>query len=951
MQLQNESRALAESLSREVRGEVRADLMSRVEYATDASIYKILPLAVLIAGSAEDSAAAVEAAREHSSSVTPRGAGTSLAGQAVGPGLQLDLSRLDRILELDTGSRLARVEPGVVQAELNAALEEHGLLFGPDTATANRATLGGMIGNNSAGMRSLLYGKTADHVHEVRCTLSDGSKATFGPLSPEEARRKATGRTLEAAIYRKVLEVLEREREEIEARFPKLHRRVSGYDLPGVVAGNGQINLARLIVGSEGTLALVDDAVISLDELPEARGLVVLHFDTLEAVAEAIVPVLKLEPSAAELLDRMLLQRTSRFPAYRKLMSFVHGMPEALLMVEFSGPQQEVRAKLEDLARHAERYGGRDPVLLRTPAEQQRAWDLRKAGLPLLMSEPGDAQPVAFVEDAAVAPERLPDFIREFTRIVERAGTTASYYGHAGAGCLHTRPVINLKTGAGVEMMRRIAEEVAETLVEFGGSVSGEHGDGLARSQFLEKMFGPRITQAFAEIKAAFDPHNVMNPGKIVSPEPMHENLRYGPDYRTLRLETHLDFSDQGGFARAVELCNGSGVCRKRIAGTMCPSYMVTAREEDTTRARANALRSVLDGTLPPAELTGERLYEVMDLCIGCKACKTECPSAVDVAKMKTEFLAHYREKNGYPLRSRFFGHVRRLYELGERFTPLMNLAGRLPLSGRLAAWIGITPHRRLPALAHRSLSARLRERRPRTGGAPVVLFDDTFTEYLYPWIGESAIDVLEAAGAQVLVPKVACCGRPMLSQGMVDAARRSARKNVDVLHPLVRRGYPLVGLEPSCILTIKDDYPSLLPDDERVPELVEACRLFEETVLELDAPEFDPGNPVLLHGHCHQKSLVGVEPTVRALSLVPETEVSVVDSGCCGMAGAFGYEKEHYEVSMQMAERRLLPAVREAGTHTLIVAPGTSCRQQISDGSTRRAIHPAEYLALHLRS
>jgi FAD/FMN-containing dehydrogenase/Fe-S oxidoreductase len=950
MQAREHTSGLAEVLARQVSGEVRSDAVSRAEYATDASIYKLLPLAVLIAGSPQDIPAAVESVREHGTSVTPRGAGTSLAGQAVGRGLQLDLSLLNDILELDPGSRRARVGPGVVQAELNAALEEHRLIFGPDTATANRATLGGMIGNNSAGMRSLLYGKTADHVHEVTCTLSDGSTAVFGEVSREEARRKASGNTLEARIYRKVLEVVERERDEIEARFPKLHRRVSGYNLPGVVEG-GRVNLAKLIVGSEGTLALVNDAVISLDERPAARGLAVLHFDTLEAVAEAIVPVLELEPSAAELLDRMLLERTARFPTYRRLMSFVRGMPEALLMVEFSGPQSAVRAKLEDLERRAERYGGRDPVLLLTPEEQTRAWDLRKAGLPLLMSEPGDAQPVAFVEDAAVAPERLPDFIREFGEIVARAGTTASYYGHAGAGCLHTRPVINLKTGEGVRVMRRIAEEVADKIVEFGGSISGEHGDGLARSEFLERMFGPRIARAFAEIKTAFDPHDVMNPGKIVAPEPMDRNLRYGPGYRPLPLKTHLDFSDQGGFDRAVELCNGSGVCRKRISGTMCPSYMVTAREEDSTRARANVLRSVLDGTLPLEELTGDRLYEVMDLCIGCKACKTECPSAVDVARMKTEFLAHYREENGFSLRSRFFGHVRRLYDLGAPFAPLMNLASDLPLAGRVASLAGITPHRKLPRLARRSLSTRLKQRRPRTGGEPAILFNDTFTEYLYPWIGEAAIDVLEAAGARILIPKVACCGRPMLSQGMVEPARRAARRNVDILYPLVQRGYAVIGLEPSCILTIKDDYASLLPGDDRVPELAAACRLFEEAVLELDLPDYHAGNPVLLHGHCHQKSLVGVEPTIAALSQVPQTEVSVVDSGCCGMAGAFGYEKEHYEVSMQMAERRLLPAVRESGPDTVIVAPGTSCRQQISDGSKRRAIHPAEYLALHLRA
>jgi Fe-S oxidoreductase len=573
---------------------------------------------------------------------------------------------------------------------------------------------------------------------------------------------------------------------------------------------------------------------------------------------------------------------------------------------------------------------------------------LRKSTLPLLLGTTEKEKPVAFVEDAAVPPDRLEEFIRRFEEIVDRNGTWACFYGHASVGCLHVRPALDTSDPEGVARMRRIGEELADLVVECGGSISGEHGDGLSRSEFLGKMYGPEILRAFSEVKCLFDPKGVLNPGVILDPEPMDHQLRIGPGRKRLPIKTNLSFGDQGGFAKAVELCNGSGFCRKRTGGTMCPSYMVTLDEQDTTRARANMLRSVIEGTLPPEELTGKRMREVMDLCVGCKACKTECPSRVDVASMKTEILCQMGKEHGFSLRQRAAGHIRRQLALASLVPSLYNAAAGTRLARRAAALAGIDPRRSLPRVAKRTFSKRFPRLPQGAGPAEVALFNDTWNEYQRPEVGEGAVRLFAAAGARVHLPKVVCCGRPMLSEGLVDAARENARRNLDLLTPLVERGIPLVGLEPSCILTMRDDYRKLLPDDERVEKLEGTTRLFEEALLELDV-EFPlaEGSTVLLHGHCHQKALVGTGPTERTLALAPGTNVELVDSGCCGMAGLFGYEKGHYEVSMKMGERRLFPAVRAASREErVVVAPGTSCREQIRDGTGRCALHPAEYLA-----
>ena len=928
-------------------GYLRTDEASRALWSTDASIYLRRPEGVVVARSEGDVKLALGTARELGLSITPRGTGTSLAGQATAPGLALDLSEMQRVLRVDLENARCSVEPGTIQGELNALVEPHGLVFGADTSTSDVATLGGMVGNNSAGMRSVVFGTTADQVLSLRCVLASGESVELRPMKKGEARRRASHADVTARLLRGAMEIGERYGEEIRRRFPAMIRRVSGYGLDALV-DEDVLDLTRLVCGSEGTLAVVTRAEFRLRDLPEARALASFQFDSLAAAARATVEFLGMDPSAVELLDDVAIRRARASSAYSGSTRFVEGDPKALLLVEWSGSEEELEERFADLDGLAREVGATHAVPLRTKAEMQQTVKLRKSILPLLLGTTEKEKPVAFVEDAAVPPDRLEEFVVRFEEIVEKNGTWACFYGHASVGCLHVRPALDTSDPEGVARMRRIGQEVADLVVDCGGSISGEHGDGLARSEFLGKMYGPEILLAFEEVKNLFDPERLLNPGVIVAPPPMDRQLRIGPGRKRLPINTGLDFSSQGNFASAVELCNGSGFCRKKNGGTMCPSYMVTLDEKDTTRARANMLRSVIDGTLPPEELTGEGMREVMDLCVGCKACKTECPSQVDVASMKTEVLYQMGKEHGFSARQKAAGHIRRQLALAALFPSLYNAAGSTRLARRAASLFGIDPRRSLPGVTKKTFSKRFPSLPQGAGPVEVALFNDTWNEYQRPEVGEGAVRLLAAAGARVRVPEVVCCGRPMLSEGLVDEARKNARRNVDLLYPLVEQGLPLVGLEPSCILTIRDDYKKLLPGDERVAKLAEATRLFEEALLELEAElALKEGSPVLLHGHCHQKALVGTGPTERALALAPGADVEVVDSGCCGMAGLFGYEKGHYEVSMKMGERKLFPAVRDASPEgRVVVAPGTSCREQILDGTGRRALHPAEYLA-----
>jgi FAD/FMN-containing dehydrogenase/Fe-S oxidoreductase len=952
-------------LERELRtaigGDVRFDAGSRLLYSTDASMYQMEPVGIVIPRDADDVRAAIETAARHKIAILPRGGGTSLTGQTVNHALVLDFSRyMDKVLEVNAEELWARVQPGLVQDNLNHHVRPLGLGFGPDTSTSNRATLGGMLGNNSGGSHSIAYGLTVEHVIELTTVLADGSRAVFGEVTPDELAAKCRLPGLEGQIYREIARIRDTYADEIQSKYPAHWRRVSGYNLNELVPGtgrrhatNGKLNVARLIVGSEGTFVSVVEAKMRLIRRPKATAVEVIHYHEIQEALESSASILETGPYAVELTDKMILDLARNNIEQSQRMGFVQGDPGAIMIVEYAGESDaEVRSKIEalDARRQRERFGYAAHVA-QNNAEQQSIWKLRKAGLGLLLGMKGDKKPIAFVEDTAVAPQHLAEFVSRFREIFAKHDTVGAYYGHCSVGCLHIRPVIDLKTPRGLEQVRAIADEITDLVVRFNGTISSEHGDGRARSPFLERMYGPRIMQAFRELKRAFDPDNRMNPGNIVAPAGVTDHLRYGTQYTTWEPKTLLDFSEQGGFAASIEMCNGVGACRKTLEGTMCPSYMATKDEEHSTRGRANALRAVLSGRLPAKEFTGRRLYDVMDLCLECKGCKAECPSNVDMAKLKYEFLHHYYQANGLPLRNRLFGRIARMNRLGSRLPGLVNWISNLaPSRWALEKIAGIDRRRPLPALAAQTFTDWFARRTPPATSprGEVVLFNDTFTTYNVPEIARAAVGVLEAAGYRVVLVDRKCCGRPLISKGMLTEAREHAAWNVERLAPYARRGVPIVGLEPSCLLTLRDETVDLVrTEDARV--VARHSFLFEEflvrergrgLVLSFGAK----GRKALLHGHCHQKALVGTAPTVAALRWAG-FEVQEVDSGCCGMAGSFGFEREHYDISVALGNRRLAPAVKAAAADTEIVAPGISCRQQIQHLAGRRAKHPAEVL------
>jgi FAD/FMN-containing dehydrogenase/Fe-S oxidoreductase len=953
---------LERELGKAIRGNVRFDAGSRLLYSTDASMYQMEPVGVVIPRDADDVQAAIETAARHKVAILPRGGGTSLTGQTVNRALVLDFSRyMDQVLEVNAEELWVRVQPGLVQDNLNHHVRGLGLGFGPDTSTSNRATLGGMLGNNSGGSHSIAYGLTVEHVIELTTVLADGSRAVFGEVTPDAFAAKCRVPGLEGQIYREVARIRDTYADEIQAKYPAHWRRVSGYNLNELVpaigrrhATNGKpLNMARLIVGSEGTFLTVVEAKMRLIRRPKKTAVEVIHYREIQEALESSTSILETGPYAVELTDKMILDLARNNIEQSQRMGFVHGDPGAIMIVEYAGETDaEVRAKIEalDARRQSERFGYTAHVA-HDAAEQASIWKLRKAGLGLLLGMKGDKKPIAFVEDTAVAPQHLAEFVSRFREIFAKHDTEGAYYGHCSVGCLHIRPVIDLKTPRGLEQVKAIADEITDLVVRFNGTISSEHGDGRARSPFLERMYGPRIMQAFRELKRAFDPDNRMNPGNIVAPAGVTDHLRYGTQYTTWEPKTLLDFSEQGGFAASIEMCNGVGACRKTLEGTMCPSYMATKDEEHSTRGRANALRAVLSGRLPAKEFTGRRLYEVMDLCLECKGCKAECPSNVDMAKLKYEFLHHYYQANGLPLRNRLFGRIARMNHLGARVPGLVNWISTLaPSRWVLEKVAGIDRRRPLPALATQTFTDWFARRTP-PAAAPrgeVVLFNDTFTTYNVPEIARAAVAVLEAAGYRVVLIDRKCCGRPLISKGMLAEAREHAAWNVERLAPYARRGVPIVGLEPSCLLTLRDETVELVrTDDART--VARQSFLFEEFLVRergrgLELSFRENGRKALLHGHCHQKALVGTAPTVAALRWAG-FEVQEIDSGCCGMAGSFGFEREHYDISVALGNRRLAPAVKAAAAETEIVAPGISCRQQIQHLAGRRAKHPAEVL------
>ena len=941
-------------LKKRVEGDIHFDKFSRLLYSTDASIYQIEPIGVVVPRHKGDVQAVIEIANRLGVSVLPRGGGTSLAGQTVGHSIVLDFSKyMQNVLEVNKEELWCRVEPGLVQDELNAHVRGIGLQFGPDTSTSNRATIGGMIGNNSAGAHSLTYGKTLDHVLELTVLLADDSEVVLRDFSSDEVERKSKDDTIEGRAYREVSRLAAQHKNEILARYPKIMRRVSGYNLDEFIQPQ-PFNLSRMIVGSEGTLATIVEAKMRLVPKPKWTAMDVIHFnDDIEALECAQV-VLQTAPYAMESTDKMILNLARGNFVQSQRLGFVQGNPSSLLMVEFAGEtEEEVKAqvfKLEEL-RKREKIGYASTLAFK-PEEVKTIWGVRKAGLGLLLGTKGDKKPIAFVEDTAVEPARLPEFIKRFRDIISGHDAIAGYYGHCSVGCMHIRPLINLKEQSEMHKMVSIADAICDLVLEFNGAMSGEHGDGLARSHFNAKLFGPVLYDAFRQVKRAFDPKNLMNPGKIVDSPAMTESLKINPQYKTWEPQTTLDFTEQGGFVRAVEMCSGMGECRKKLDGTMCPSYMGTLDEEHSTRGRANALRSVLSGKVPKEEFTGKRLYEVMDLCLECKACKAECPSNVDMAKIKYEFLDHYHRANGLPLRNRIFGGIETLNRLGSGLAPLSNWL----VNSSLNRWLmelfaGVDRRRPLPQFASETFEDWFRNHKAEGDGArgEVVLFHDTFNNFNTPNVAIAATRFLERSGYRVLLVDKKCCGRPMISKGMLGAAKENAAWNVDKLTPYAEKGIPIVGLEPSCLLTLRDEYPEFLRTNA-AKKVAANSFLLEEFVQReqaggrLTIKGSGKGRKVLLHGHCHQKALVGTAPTVAMLKAAG-FEVSEVDSGCCGMAGSFGFEKEHYDLSLTIGNRRLGPAVKAAGADVEIVAPGISCRQQIDHLAGRKAKHPVELM------
>jgi FAD/FMN-containing dehydrogenase/Fe-S oxidoreductase len=951
--------ALERELSAAIEGEVRFDPIARALYSTDASVYQIEPLGVAIPRTREDLIRIVRICSRFRCPITMRGGGTSQAGQAIGAGLVVDASKhLNAILEVNPAERWARVEPGLVLDELNAHLRVHGLRFAPDVSTASRATIGGMMANNSSGARSVLYGKTIDHVLEQDVILSDGSIVHFRGLSRGELSSVMTSYTLESRCYQVVRELAETHRQEIDRRFPKVLRRVGGYNLDEFTRTDRPFNLAKLMVGSEGTLGVVLSAKVNLVPLPGAKAVLAIQFQDLLESLSATPLILKHGPSAVEVMDKSILDYTRQSPTLESVrQTFISGDPGALLCVEFyADTADELRPRLvaleRDLRAHAFGYHYHHAL---DAAAQARIWSLREAGLGLSMAMKDDAKSLSFVEDTAVAPERLRDFIDRFLTIVRAHGTTAGVYAHASVGCLHVRPVINLKTAAGIQAFESIANQVSDLVLEFGGALSGEHGDGLVRSPFMEKMFGPELYAAFKTIKRTFDPHGIFNPGKIVDAPPLTSNLRYGTAYTTRPLKTWFDYSDYGGLAGAVEMCSGVGACRKTLDGTMCPSYMATREEQHSTRGRANVLRLTMAGRLGEAGLGDEGVYRTLDLCLECRACKSECPVGVDVARFKSEFLADYWERHGTPLQARALGNARSLAEWGSRFAPLSNwLANSAPVKAMNESLLGIDRRRTLPRFQRRTLAGRVGRLKAAPATAhDVLLFNDTFTNYYDPEIGLAAIDVLRAAGHRPALAPNACCGRPQISKGLLDDARRMAARNTELLHGAAAAGTPLIFCEPSCLSAVREDAPALLTGEARrqARTVASAAMSFEDFAGRADLPLREGPKTVLLHGHCHQKSMGLVAPARALLSKIPGASVVDLDAGCCGMAGSFGYDRGHYDVSRAIGERRLFPAVRSKAPDAVVVAAGTSCRHQIADFTDEQAVHPAILLRSLLRT
>lgn len=970
----------ASSLERRLRAEITGDVLfdrfSRGRYATDASFYQIVPAGVVVPKTMDEALLSLAIARDEGLKVTPRGGGTSQCGQTVNDGLVVDLSKhLNRILSLDVEGHTCVVEPGIVLDDLNRQLRKHGLWFPVDVSTASRATIGGMAGNNSCGGRSLRYGTMRDNTLAMEAALADGTLSRFGEVSRDLSDVDA-GNSMRA-LFRDMLDLGAREAEEIAARFPKVQRRVGGYNLDALVPRNAPNNMAHLLVGSEGTLAFTTKVELKLWPVIRNKALGICHFGSFYEAMDAAQHLVKLKPIAVELVDRTMIALGRDIAMFKPIISTaIKGDPDAVLVVEFAEEDQAdnlLRLKqlgelMGDLGfgwtNETRKWGG--VVEISEPALQSGIADFRAAGLNVMMSMKQEGKPVSFVEDCAVPLPHLADYTARLNEVFAKHGTSGTMYAHASEGCLHVRPVLNLKLEKDVKAMRAIAEEAFALVREYKGSHSGEHGDGLVRSEFHESMFGERLVADFRDVKHRFDPDGVLNPGKIVDAPDMDDRslFRYRPDYRVAELNTKLDWSAYpgagGGFQGAVEMCNNNGACRKLEGGVMCPSYRATRNEKDVTRGRANTLRLAISGQLGPGALGSEEMMQTLKLCVSCKACRHECPTGVDMAKMKIEVLAARAASHGLTLRDRLVGYLPRYAGLAARFAPLANLRNHSPMLRKLfERFAGISARRALPAFRSDVFVPPAESVGPKAG-REVVLFADTFNRIYERENLDAALRVLTAGGYRVHMPKPAsgnrplCCGRTFLSAGLVDEARSELDGLVAAFASFAARGVPIVGLEPSCLLTLRDELASLRKDNDAKAVGAHALTFEEFLVCEAEAgrlqlPLGKVADKAMVHGHCHQKSFGAFRPVEQVLRLVPGLEVETIESSCCGMAGAFGYGADTYDASIEMAELSLLPAVRRADLSTLVVADGTSCRHQIHDGAQREALHVARVLAMSL--
>lgn len=966
-------------LRKKLKGELLSSYSDRLLYATDASVYREIPDAVALPKTEEDIIQLIRFARENNTSLIPRTAGTSLAGQVVGNGIVVDVSRyMTRILEINPEEKWIRVQPGVILDEMNLKLNQYGLFFSPETSTGNRCMIGGMVGNNSCGLHSLIYGSTRDHTLSVKTLLSDGSKVEFGPLNEREFNEKTKENTLEGRIYSNIETILSdpENQHNIRKEYPhsNITRRNTGYAidllLESAIFRNShkKFNFSELVAGSEGTLCFITEIKLNLIPLPPPeKAIIAVHCPSVRDAVYANLIALKYNPGAIELMDSTILELTKGNLTQQKNRFFLKGEPGAILIVEFA---RETRDEILQLADKMEAEMRQQNLAYHFPIvfddDIKKVWALRKAGLGVLSNMPGDAKPVSLIEDASVHPEVLPDYIEDIELMLSKYGLTTVYHAHIATGEIHIRPVLNLKDPRDVELFRKVGEEAARLIKKHKGSLSGEHGDGRVRGEFIPIVIGEKNYELLRQIKYTWDPDNIFNPEKIVDTPPMNTNLRYEPGAKTRELETIFDFSSDQGMMRAVEKCNGSGDCRKThlTGGTMCPSYMASKDEKTTTRARANILREYLTNSSGINPFNHEEIYDVLDLCLMCKGCKSECPSNVDITKYKAEFLQHYYDSNGISLRTRAIAHISSMNKLGTIMPFLYNFfVSNLLTSQLMKRMLGFAPKRSIPKLYKITLKSwmrrNLKKLKPENPIGKIYLFADEFTEYNDTQIGITTVKLLTRLGYEVELPKHTLSGRTFLSKGLVRNAKKLAIKNVELLKDIVTKETPLLGIEPSGILSFRDEYPELVGKELKADaeKLAKNCFMIDEFIMQevkrgnISKDQFtDKKEFIRLHGHCHQKALASTGPTKEMLSLPENYEVEEIKSGCCGMAGSFGYEKEHYELSMKVGELVLFPAVRNSEETTLISAPGTSCRHQIRDGTGRVALHPVEVLYAAIR-